>query len=110
MILGLDAMFSVRSACQMETEDNAGIQRVYPESNVTLFCDSDDAIFVSWIRDDVNIANGTNLTIVGVAENEIYSCRIWGPQCNMQLAFNVTVIPFGKNPVIFNQTFVTGKG
>ena len=82
----------------METEDNAGFYYVYPESNVTLFCDSNDAIFVSWIRDDVNIANGTNLTIVGVVENDFYSCRIWGSDCNMELTSSVIVKPFGKIP------------
>ena len=105
MILGLDELFSVRSACEMETDNNAGFHTVSPEGNVTLFCDSDDALFVSWIRDDVNIANGTTLTIVGVVESEFYSCRVWGPDCNIQLSSSVAVKPFGKITVILNHAF-----
>ena len=79
----------------METENNAGFHTVSPGGNVTLFCDSDDAMFISWIRDGVNIAIGTNLTIVGVVEDEIYSCRIWGTGCNVELSSGVAVDPFG---------------
>ena len=94
MILGLDELFSTRSACEMETNDNAGFYYVFPESNVTLTCDSDDAIFVSWVLDDVNIKNGTNLTIVGVVTNEVYACRIWGPDCNVEITTSVLVKTF----------------
>ena len=110
MILGLDEMFSIRSACEMETEDNAGFWYVTFGSNVTMFCDSDDAIFVSWMRDGVNIANGNNFAIIGVSENNNYSCRIWGPECNMELSSSVNIKPFSKNLVIFNVVFVPGKG
>ena len=85
----------------METEDNAGDHKVSPEGTVTLFCDSDDAIFVSWIQNDLNIANGTTLTIVGVVQDEVYFCRVWGPDCNRQLIYRITVVPFGKIQVIF---------
>ena len=86
----------------METEDNNRFYYGPPESNVTLTCDSEDAIFISWIQNDVNIANGTNLTILGVVEDEFYYCRVWGPRCNMQLTYSVRVKPFGKIPAIFN--------
>ena len=97
----LETSFNLsHSACEMKTDNNAGLHIVRPEGNVTLFCDSDEAIFVSWIRNDVNIANGTTLTIVGVVETEIYSCRVWGPDCNVQLSSSVAVESFGKIPVV----------
>ena len=93
----------------METDNNAGFHTVFPEGNITLTCDSDDAISVSWIRasDDVNVANGTTLTIVGVVGTEIYSCRVWGPDCNVQLSSSVAVEPFGKIPVIFSHVLIS---
>ena len=109
MILWLDQLLSVRSACEMETDNNVGFHTVFPEGNITLTCDSDDAISVSWIRasDDVNVANGTTLTIVGVVGTEIYSCRVWGPDCNVQLSSSVAPKSFGKIPVIFNHVLIS---
>ena len=97
-------MIFPNSACEMKTDNNAGFHTVFPEGNITLTCDSDDAISVSWIRtsDDVNVANGTTLTIVGVVGTEIYSCRVWGPDCNVQLSSSVAVEPFGKIPVVWS--------
>ena len=89
----------------MQTEDNAEDHSVPPEGNVTLFCDSEDAIFISWIHNAVNIANGTNLTVVEVVQDEIYFCRVWGSSCNMQLEYTIAVVPFGKIPVIFHHVY-----
>ena len=100
-------MLSFRSACEMETEGNDGDHSVPPEGSITLTCDSEDSIFVSWIQNYVNIANGTNLTIVGVVEDQMYFCRVWGPDCHRQLRYMVTVVPFGKIPVIFNHVLVS---
>ena len=101
------ALFFPNLVCEMETEDNAGDHKVSPEGSVTLLCDSDDAIFVSWIQNDVNIANGTKLTLAGVVQDELYFCRVWGPRCNRQLAYRVIVVPFGKIPVIFNHVLLS---
>ena len=85
----------------METEGNDRSHKVSPEDSITLACDSEDAIFITWIQNDVNVANGTTLTIVGVVQDEVYFCRVWGPDCNRQLEYRITVVPFGKIPVTF---------
>ena len=111
MILGLDAMFSVRSACEMETDDNAGSYLCVSrgQCDVGSVTQMTQYLFPG-LRDDVNIANGTNLTIVGVVENDFYSCRIWGPDCNVELPTSVNVRPFGKIPVFFNHVLLSWAG